>query len=353
MSNPLISNTRLFYYLMVWALIFCAHLFILFFVFELPLLESSLDSFLFNGFFCFFGLGLWYMVRYYNIEKKTFFSVILSHLSASLIISSLWILFPYIILRFISGSVEYLSFLNSSIPWRYFIGLFYYSFTTLIYYVVLFYGQYQEKKIREASLIIETQESELKRLRSQINPHFIFNTLNSISSLTLIAPEKAQEMVVKLSEFLRYSLKHDAQKQVTFKEELDNIKLYLDIEKTRFGNRFFYTEAIEPACFNNSIPDMILQPLFENALKHGVYESLDSVTIQLTSTCDTGFLHVKIGNSFSGGGKMKKGTGTGLTNIKNRLRLIYGRSDLLKVTPAGDFFEVLVSIPQKQGLNEI
>lgn len=346
MVNPFRQNFNLFYYLLVWALIAGVHIFILNKILDLPLLESFLDGFLFNVIFCAFGLGLWFTVRYLNVEEKSFFSLALSHFSSAVIISSIWISIPYVILRMFSRSNEYLTFLSISIPWRYVVGIFYYTIIILIYYVILFYGQYQEKKIREASLVIETQESELKRLRSQINPHFIFNTLNSISSLTLIAPEKAQEMVIKLSEFLRYSLKHDSQKRVTFKEELENIKLYLDIEQIRFGDRFIFSEEIENSCYDKLIPDMILQPLFENALKHGVYESTDSVNIRLSCSCDAEFLYIRIKNSFMSEGKLKKGTGTGIANIKNRLSLVYGRNDLVSVDKKDDQFEVQLSLPQ-------
>jgi two-component system, LytTR family, sensor kinase len=123
------------------------------------------------------------------------------------------------------------------------------------------------------------KEAELHALKSQINPHFLFNSLNSISSLTMTDPLKAQEMVINLSSLMRYSLKHDQVDKVPFSEELKNNQLYLQIEKVRFGNKFNAVFDIDDKCLNANIPNMILQPLYENAIKYGVYEATEPVDI--------------------------------------------------------------------------
>ena len=125
------------------------------------------------------------------------------------------------------------------------------------------------------------KEAELKSLKYQINPHFIFNSLNSISSLTISDPQKAQEMTIKLSSFLRSTLSKNEKQKSKLSEEISNAKLYLDIEKVRFDDKFEFIEEVENACKDMEVPSMILQPLFENAIKHGVYESLEKVTIKM------------------------------------------------------------------------
>jgi len=184
-------------------------------------------------------------------------------------------------------------------------------------------------------------------LKSQINPHFIFNSLNSISSLTLSTPEKAREMIVKMSDFLRYSLVQENE-QITLKDELDQINTYLDIEKIRFGDQLIFESAVDAECLNGQVPRMILQPLFENAIKYGVYESMEPVTIKLFCENMNCELSITITNNFDPETIIKKGEGIGLANIRQRLQLNYGNRDLLMTRLENDQFTVNLRIPQSE-----
>ena len=137
-------------------------------------------------------------------------------------------------------------------------------------------------------------------LKAQINPHFIFNSLNSISSLTLSSPEDAREMIVKMSEFLRYSLGQDSE-QISLRVELDQIKRYLDIEKVRFGDQLVFESVMDQECLEWPVPRLILQPLFENAIKHGLYESIETVTISLAGSKKGNNILLTISNNFDPG----------------------------------------------------
>ena len=167
-------------------------------------------------------------------------------------------------------------------PYRVGTGVFIYGLIILTYYLFVSLSNLSEKNAKEARLESLVKETELKMLRSQINPHFLFNSLNSISSLTITDPEKARDMVVKLSEFMRYALSRKDEQPVSLQNELENLRLYLDIEKVRFGDKLTTEEIIEPNCLDFKIPVMLLQPLYENAVKHGVYESTESVRIHYT-----------------------------------------------------------------------
>ena len=134
-------------------------------------------------------------------------------------------------------------------------------------------------------------------LRSQINPHFLFNSLNSVSSLTITDPDKARMMVIKLSELMRYALSRKDEQPVTLQSELDNLRLYLDIEKVRFGDRLEIEEKIDPGCLRAMLPVMILQPLYENAIKHGVYESTKKVMIRTSVQFVSSFVEIAIINT--------------------------------------------------------
>ena len=213
---------------------------------------------------------------------------------------------------------------------------------------MIYYNNLQEKIKNEANLNTLIKEAELKALRSQINPHFLFNSLNSISSLTLSDSSKAQTMTIKLSEFLRYSLKQGDKKLTTLEEEIYHINLYLDIEKVRFNKRLNYFFEIEENISNLLLPVMILQPLFENAIKHGVYNTSELVNIEMKAFVKENMLNIIIKNNFDKSFSYKKGTGTGIKNVQERLFLIYTSRNLIEIKKEDEFFEVKLLFPQNQ-----
>jgi LytS/YehU family sensor histidine kinase len=182
-------------------------------------------------------------------------------------------------------------------------------------------------------------------LRSQINPHFLFNSLNSVSSLTITNPDKARDMVIKLSDFMRYALSKKDEQPVSLRSELENLRLYLEIEKVRFGDRLSTEENIEEHCLDILMPVMILQPLYENAIKHGVYESTECVNITTNVKCRNGFLEIVISNNYDPATTPSKGTGTGLINVSRRLDLVYSKQASLKTTKENGIYTVTLFIP--------
>lgn len=215
----------------------------------------------------------------------------------------------------------------------------------LTYYLFVSLSNLSDKKAREARLESLVKETELKMLRSQINPHFLFNSLNSISSLTVTDPDKARLMVIKLSDFMRYALSRKDEQPVSLRSELDNIRLYLEIEKVRFGDRLCLKEIADPACMDVKIPVMLLQPLYENAIKHGVYESADMVTVSTSVKSIDEYCEITIINNYDTGFISAKGTGTGLSNVSRRLELYYGKKAILKTEKQNGIFTSKLIIP--------
>jgi two-component system, LytTR family, sensor kinase len=160
-------------------------------------------------------------------------------------------------------------------------------------------------------------------------------------------PAKAQEMVINLSSLMRYSLKHDQIEKVPFREELNNNKLYLQIEKVRFGKKLNPVFEIDENCLDALIPNMILQPLYENAIKYGVYEATEPVEIVTHTTCQNDVLEINITNNYDPNSMSKKGEGIGLRNIRDRLQIIYNNPLLMKVEDNKKEFKVTLAIPQK------
>jgi LytS/YehU family sensor histidine kinase len=232
-----------------------------------------------------------------------------------------------------------------TLPYRIGTGVFLFAITVLAYYLFISIANLSEKNAKEAKLESLVKETELKMLRSQINPHFLFNTLNSISALTISNPEKAREMVIKLSDFMRYALAGKDDLPVSLKSELDNLRLYLDIEKVRFGNKLIIEEQIEESCLKIMIPSMALQPLYENAVKHGVYESAETVVIKTVAEMSDGFLKIEISNNYDLDSPPRKGTGTGLSNVSRRLELCYGAKNIMTYSKENGIFIVTMIIP--------
>ena len=348
MGHPIFSSIRyLVIYLLFWGLIILSSALINYYYYHLELGVSFIDSLTYNLSFSVIAIGLWYTIRYSSIEKFNWFKRLLHHTVEGIIISILWMLAVYFLLSsFFPDNERYHSLSLQSIPINFLIGLIFYTLFMLFYYLVISYRNLQEKTKNEAELKTLVKEAELNLLKSQINPHFLFNSLNSISSLTVTNPHKAREMIIKLSEFLRHSIGHKERMLVPLKEEIEHILLYLDIEKVRFGDRLDYHFDISQKCEAFPIPLMIFQPLFENAIKHGVYESTDLILVNFSCTPVTQGIWVKISNNYDKDAPPRKGNRMGIKNVENRLKLIYQSDDLLKINKTDHNFEVEIVIPR-------
>ncbi len=348
MQHPILKNRKsLITYLIVWGVIGSVHTFILIYFNQYTLSVSLLESFVFNALFASIGVGIWYPVYYTDIEKNRIINFLTNHLAAASLAVGLWLWLGYIIISsLVPENQEYIEYLNSSIPWRVGLGFLYYVLIGSNYYLLIYYQNFKDKMIRESELKALVKESELSSLKSQINPHFLFNSLNSISSLTMVSPEKAQDMVINLSDFLRYSLSSKNEVMTTFDHELQNIDRYLKIEKIRFGKRLLVDKEIGEKCRNLELPGLILQPIIENAVKYGVYESIDKSNIKISSICSDDVLEITITNDYDPDFLTKKGEGIGIRNVASRMKIQYGRDDLMRITRNNQSYEVKLLFPQ-------
>jgi sensor histidine kinase YesM len=350
MQNPFLTDRKTFLtYAGIWLIVTCFHVVLLTYTVNIAFLYAFTDSVITNIIFAVIGLGLWYPIFYGKTENSKLIGSVVNHVFSCIVALGIWIGIQYFLLASIFESQQdYLSFLRNSIPWRMGIGVLYYGILILVYYIVIYYRSFKENLIKEAELRALVKESELSSLKSQINPHFLFNSLNSISSLTMIQPAKAQEMIIKLSEFLRYSISNKDEKLTTLSEEMENINRYLDIEKIRFGKRLIIKQSVEESCWKFKLPGLILQPLIENAVKYGVYESIAESYIDISCTCIPSSLIIMLKNEYDPDYHYKKGEGIGIQNIRNRLRILYNRDDLLILRKDEKTFEVKIIFPQFQ-----
>jgi len=347
MINPFVKNVKSFsVYLISWIFIFFVHTSILYFVIDLPTINCVVDSFVFNFIFLILGLSFWYSTKFISFEVYSTIKIVTNHITAAFFTSGIWIFLGYYILSNIFNEDRiYLNFLYDSLVWRFFVGMLFYLIIVALIYIIIYYGNFQEKVLKEAELKTLVKEAELKSLKYQINPHFIFNALNSISALTLSQPDLAREMTINLSTFLRKTLSSNEIQKSNLIDELTNAKLYLDIEKIRFGDKFTYTEEIGNGCRELEVPSMILQPVFENAIKHGVYESIEPVNINFKCEELLEYIKITVRNNYDEEAVPHKGEGIGMTNIQSRLRMIYNQDNLLKFSKKEGIFTVTIFIP--------
>ncbi len=316
-----------------------------------PLPVALLDSFgsyaTLYAIFIFIDYGL-----HYYLPTPTRFLIVLLQ---SLIISVIWVLlcgwsFLYIYI----SHTSYIAFWHETVYIRAFIGWILLSCFTMITYL----AKRIEKEDVESSQIQQNEkmrkEAELFKLRQQLHPHFLFNSLNSINALIGKAPQQARNMVQQLSEFLRHTLKKEDDDAILFKDELHDVRLYLSIEQVRFGHRLVIEEAIDESCFDKKIPPFLLQPLVENAIKFGLYGTTGKVIIHIQADGQAdGFLTFRISNPYDATAVSPKGTGFGLESVRRRLYLLFARNDLLSVEKVRcnsndddtDYFTASIRIP--------
>ena len=339
--------------MIVWVIIAVIQALLIIFATDVKPLVAITDSLVFNILYAFLAVTIWYPIRYSNPEGKLTIRIAITYLVVGVVIITGWLYLGNMIIKAIILDQEsYYQFLNDSFVTRLATGILYFGVTLLIYHLFIYAKELEAKKLTETNLNLLVKESELNVLRSQLNPHFLFNSLNSISSLTLSDPERARDMIIKLSEFLRYALKHGEREKTKLAEEIKNIELYLQIEKIRFGEKLVFEKEVSGPCDEGLIPNMILQPLFENAVKHGVYESTETITISMRCQGDQKGMHIEISNNFDTEQVSRKGAGIGLNNVRNRLTLIYGRDDLINVEKSGNIFKVRLLLPQPDSIKK-
>jgi two-component system LytT family sensor kinase len=347
MKHPVLANrVRLIVWWLVWLFLAVGQTLLFYFTsgkfLNISITDSLLSLLLYSG----IALSLWYPFSYFNQGKSKPIALAGNLIGSGAITVAMWMVLTKMILMLVLPEDNlYQEFWQATFIYRISIGVFIYSLIILTYYLFTTLSNLSEKNAREAKLEALVRETELKMLRSQINPHFLFNSLNSISSLTITDPEKAREMIVKLSEFMRYALSRKDEQPVSLQNELENLRLYLDIEKVRFGEKLVTEEIIENKCLGLKIPVMLLQPLYENAVKHGVYESTQSVKISTSAKVVENYIEIIISNNYDSSTSVKKGTGTGLQNVTRRLELFYGRKASLITTKENGIYKASLYIP--------
>jgi len=348
MKHPLLVNrTRLLIWWLAWLGLAAGQSLLIHFGYGSRIEVAIADGLVSMVIFGLLGLAIWFPVRYLLRDDNQVYTSIFNALLAGTFTLFVWLLGSRVLVRaMVAEKIDYEIFWHAVLAFRATAGTLIYFMIILVYYLFLSASRLAEKAARQAQLETQVREGELKMLRSQINPHFLFNSLNSVSSLTVTNPLKAREMIVKLSDFMRYSLSSRNEQPVTLGNEMESLRLYLEIEKVRFGSRLKIEEDISPDCLPALMPGMLLQPLYENAVKHGVYESTEEVTIKTTAVKEDNKVVIAVKNNVDTDSVVtKKGAGIGLKNVSSRLELFFGDEADMSVNRGEESFTVTVRFP--------
>lgn len=344
MAHSVFSDKKFLFYFEAWWLLAMILQYIILKQIEIENYYAFTDAIASNvilGFLCYL---LSNNMRYYLPRSEKYWYIILSSLTVCLV----WLIVLQVSLYFIFPVNDpYLDFFKESYAIRFGSGFLLTSSITM--FSLLLYNQQEQKELQARQSESEQlkRDAELYKLRQQLQPHFLFNSLNSISSLTSSNPEKARHMIQQLSAFLRGMLRKDEEKLISLQDELQYLKLYLDIEKVRFGHRL-QTEIIADTNATGALlPPLILQPVVENAIKFGLYDTIEDVKISIAAASIDHHLLITVTNPFDPEtGRPSRGTGFGLTSIRRRLYLLYSRNDLVQTTSEGNEFITQILIPQ-------
>jgi hypothetical protein len=231
------------------------------------------------------------------------------------------------------------------------LGILLYGFAAAVHYLVIEFVRAQGAEQRGLEARLMAQDAELRMLRTQIDPHFLFNSLNSISALTSQDPKAARRMTLELASFFRQSLGMEAHKKVTLGEELVLIRHFLAIEQVRFGARLQVEEAVDPEALACLVPPMIIQPLVENAVKHGVGGLPEGGCVKVAVRRAASMLHIRVENAVDRDLPAPRaqegvaGSGIGLANVRQRLAAAYKHEASIHWTRQDDSFGVEISMP--------
>jgi sensor histidine kinase YesM len=312
--------------------------------FGLPWQASAIDSGICNTLLLLICLLVMNTLRYYLPRGNQYINIF----SICLFLTIVWLLLCKWLLGLALGHYEgYKDLLHHSLSIRFSIAFLLLGCVTMI--SILWYNQKEQKENEERKTDAEklAKEAELFKLRQQLQPHFLFNSLNSINALIGTRPEEARKMVQQLSDFLRGTIKKEETQWVTLQEELQYLQLYLDIEKVRFGNRLATEINIDETTPSMKLPALLLQPIVENAIKFGLYDTTGDTVIRLYAAKEENNLVIRVLNPFDPEtSSPKQGIGFGLKSVQRRLYLLFARTDLLTTEAKDNIFITVVKIPQ-------
>jgi len=300
----------------------------------------------------FIPLAAGYICKFTPFDRSVQWRAVLTHITAAQVLSFLWTLLASPFARAISYIPQFRGLDKLFAPdlWIVYVtGSLVYLMSIAFHYVVIAQRTARAIEVRAVETSMLAREAELRALRAQINPHFLFNSLNSISALTSIDPVRAREMCLLLADFLRLTLGMGEKHVILLSEELDLLEKFMAIEKVRFGERLNMEEKVQEEAKRCQIPALLLQPLLENAVSHGIASMADGGWIRLYAQVEDGRLGITVDNDRDDEAPPRRKSGVGLKNVRSRLEARYGKDATLRIEPSEDQFRVSMTLPAEYG----
>ncbi len=294
------------------------------------------------------GLSAWYLCRVFPLGATHFLRIAFVFGLTATLTTVVWMLAGELWIAALGQLSPALEFAERSVSqWRiwFAIGAILYLLTAAVHYLLAAMETAREREKNEFELKVLAQASELKALRAQINPHFLFNSLNSVSALIGRNPKAARGMVNQLADFFRKSLQYGAEEHITLEQEMELLTHYLEIEHVRFGDRLHVRTEVSDEARLARVPSLLLQPLIENAIKHGVGQRVEGGTVEVTGKPLGPVLELRVRNDRDPVAASGRGTGMGLDNVRRRLNALYGSDANLRVMAEERSFEVVLTLP--------
>jgi len=289
----------------------------------------------------------YYMARALPLRRARLAQVLLNLLGASLVASAVWAGVGFLVGRSLGGPTGDL--LAAHVGMLFGVGLAYFALSLAFHYLILALEAIRTAEHNADQARVLTREAELRALRAQIDPHFLFNSLNSIAALTTVEPARAREMCQLLSEFFRSTLKLGDLPRHPLGEELALARRYLEIELVRFEDRLTVSEDVDPSCTGIELPPLLLQPLVENAVKHGVATLAEEARIGIAVKRSGAHVSVSIDNDFDPDAGAGPRSGRGLSIVEQRLRAFYGGAARMVVGKDEGRFRIELQLPTEGG----
>lgn len=293
-------------------------------------------------------LSSWYLCRVQPLSQTSIARLATTFVMAGLLTSSYWLLAGRLWTALL-GRIEALKNVPAQyaeeMTLLYVVGILLFLLAVAAHYLAITFEESREADRNAFQLQLLAQEAELRALKFQINPHFLFNSLNSVSALTSSDPKGARHMCLLLAQFLRQSLSFGTQEKITLSRELDLARDYLAIEKVRRSSSLDSNlEAATPAD-RALVPPLILQPLVENAVKHGISHLLEGGVVSVRAEVDGERLRIRVENPFDPDSSRRTGSGLGLLNVRKRLESVYEKNAQMTVEETGSSYKVRLSLP--------
>ncbi|HEV8132759.1 MAG TPA: histidine kinase [Acidobacteriota bacterium] len=342
------SIERLVLYLIAWVPLAALLVFLLVVSTDLRWMETILLALPLIALYAFLCLSAWYLCQNPPSQPADLIRLMFTYVLAALICGSIWMATAKAIglaLGLVPAFAGLSERLKTALPLLLVMGALLYLLSLAVHYVLLALERSREMEANEMRARVLARDAELKALKTQLNPHFLFNSLNSISALTSIDPTKARQMCVLLSDFLRSTLGMGEKAGIRFSEELSLVRSFLAIQQVRFGSRLRLEEQIDADCDSYLLPPLLLQPLVENAVIHGLADLVEDGWVRLEARRSGNVFLIAVENTFDPNVPTSQRDGIGLSNVRRTLRARYCSNASLDTEVKGARFRVELTLP--------